>query len=237
MSAGRAGRGTVVAAVLFDLDGTLLDTAPDLVGALNHLRVEEGHEPVAVADYRRFVSRGALGLIRAGMPDRGPAVEADRRSRFLAWYEKHLFDDSRPFPGVDLLLDAIESRGLPWAVVTNKPTFLTEPLLAALGWDRRAAAVVCGDTLTVSKPDPAPVLFASERLGVPAQRAAMVGDDPRDLDAAEAAGSVPVLATYGYGALEVLDSDRAPTARVDRPEDLLSLLDGEGPGRPDGRGG
>lgn len=215
-----------LAGVLFDLDGTLLDTAPDLVGALNHLRVAEGFDPVAVADYRRFVSRGALGLIRAGLPSRGPEVEAERRTRFLDWYARHLFDDSRPFPGIEALLEAIESRGLPWGVVTNKPTFLTEPLLEKIGWQRRAAAVVCGDTLAVSKPDPAPVRVASERIGVPVDRAAMVGDDPRDLDAAEAAGALPVLAAYGYGAEEVLASDRAVVARIDQPRDLLTLLDG-----------
>jgi phosphoglycolate phosphatase len=221
-------RGTVtpgerrVDAVLFDLDGTLLDTAPDLVGALNHLRIREGLSAEPVEKYRPLVSQGALGLIRAGLPDRGPEEEARRRQRFLDWYERHAMDHTAPFPGVERLLDRLEHAGVPWAVVTNKPTFLTLPILEALDWRRRAGAVVCGDTLRVSKPDPAPVLHACDALGIPPAHSAMVGDDPRDLDAGEAAGALSVLASFGYGARAVLDSARPVQAIVEQP---LAVLD------------
>lgn len=213
-----------VDAVLFDLDGTLLDTAPDLVGALNHLRVEEGLAPAPVDEYRPFVSQGALGLIRAGLPDRGPGEEARRRQKFLDWYERHSLDNTAPFPGVESMLEALERAGVPWAVVTNKPTFLTLPLLDALGWRSRAGGVVCGDTLSVSKPDPAPVLHACEALDIAPALSAMVGDDPRDLDAGEAAGALSILVSFGYGAAAVLDSGRALQAVVETPEALLGWV-------------
>jgi phosphoglycolate phosphatase len=213
-----------VEAVLFDLDGTLLDTAPDLVGALNHLRAEEGLATAPVEEYRPLVSQGALGLIRAGLPDRGPEEEARRRQRFLDFYERHSLEHTAPFPGVEPLLRTLEAAGVPWAVVTNKPTFLTLPILEALDWRRRAGAVVCGDTLSVSKPDPAPVLHACDALGVAPARSAMVGDDPRDLDAGEAAGTLSILASFGYGAAAVLDSGRQVQAVVEQPMALLDWV-------------
>jgi phosphoglycolate phosphatase len=210
--------------VLFDLDGTLLDTAPDLVGALNVLRVEAGLEAAPVDEFRPYVSQGALGLIRAGLPACGPQEEARRRLRFLEWYEAHSLDHTAPFPGVESMLARLEEAGVPWAVVTNKPTFLTLPLLDALGWQDRAGAVVCGDTLSVSKPDPAPVLHACETLGVAPARSAMVGDDPRDLDAGEAAGALSILVSFGYGAASILASGRALEAVVDSPGAVLDYV-------------
>ncbi len=213
-----------IRAVLFDLDGTLLDTAPDLVGALNHLRGLEGLAPVAVSDYQRFVSRGALGLIREGLPAAGPEQEAAWRAEFLSYYAAHLYEGTRLFDGVEYLLEQIEASVVPWGLVTNKPEFLTRPIIEKLGWQHRAAFVVCGDTLPVSKPDPAPVLLACELAGVAPREAIMVGDDPRDLDAGEAAGAVAALAAYGYGAGDVLDSGRRVAHILERVEDLLPLL-------------
>lgn len=219
--------GRAIEAVLFDLDGTLLDTAPDLVGALNQLRVAEGLEPGDIDEYRRFVSRGALGLIRAGLPDRGPEREAEWRASFLAWYESHSLDATTPFVGVEALLNGLEARSIPWGIVTNKPTYLTLPILEALGWLARAGSVVCGDTLAVAKPDPAPVHHACKQLGVPAAHCALVGDDPRDLEAAEAAGALPILVSYGYGAAEVLAARGAdrPVA-IDAADALLDWIHG-----------
>jgi len=214
-----------VAAVLFDLDGTLLDTAPDLVGTLNHLRAGENLPPAPVEDYRRHVSRGALGLIRAGLPSRGAEAEAAWRKAFLDHYAEHSLVHTRAFDGVDVLLAALDEAAIAWGVVTNKPEFLTLPIVEALGWSARAACVVCGDTLPVSKPDPAPVRLACERAGVEPTRALMVGDDLRDLEAGEAAGARAVLAAYGYGAGEALAADRPTPTRIDHPGQLLGLLD------------
>lgn len=212
-----------IRAVLFDLDGTLLDTAPDLVGALNHVREREGMPPVAVEEFRHFVSQGALGLIRAGLPASDEEELEVRRQRFLAHYQAHLHEFTAPFEGIEALLEALQLRGIPWGVVTNKPEYLTFPIIAAIGWQRRAACVICGDTLARNKPDPAPVLMACELLGVPPGQAIMVGDDPRDLDAGEAAGTHTALAAYGYGAGEVLDSGRALQHIFEHPSDILNL--------------
>lgn len=213
-----------IRAVLFDLDGTLLDTAPDLVAALNHLRKLENLAPVRVADYAQFVSRGALGLIREGLPGAGPEQEAEWKAEFLAYYAEHLFEDSRLYPGVDGVLSHLETSGIAWGLVTNKPEFLTLPIVDKLGWQQRAGFVVCGDTLAVSKPDPAPVLLACKLAGVAPDEAIMIGDDPRDLDAGEAAGTVAALAAYGYGAAEVLGSGRMLAHTLERLEDLLPIL-------------
>lgn len=213
-----------IRAVLFDLDGTLLDTAPDLVGALNHLRELERLAPVSVTDYAQFVSRGALGLIREGLPDAGPLQEAEWKARFLAYYADHLFEDTQLYPGVAGVLNRLEASSIVWGVVTNKPEFLTLPIVRKLGWEQRAAFVVCGDTLAVSKPDPAPVLLACELAGVRPDEAIMIGDDPRDLDAGEAAGALAALAAYGYGAAEVLGSGRPLAHVLERVDDLLPLL-------------
>lgn len=224
--------GVPIRAVLFDLDGTLLDTAPDLVGALNHLRDLEGLAPVAVGDYQQFVSRGALGLIREGMPAAKEGQEAAWKAEFLAHYADHLFEGTRLYEGVEDLLARLEQQAIPWGLVTNKPEYLTVPIIKALGWQQRAAFVVCGDTLAVNKPDPAPVLLACELAGVEPVEAIMIGDDPRDLDAGEAAGTVVALAAYGYGAGEVIASGRLVAHVLQRIDDVLPLLPNPANHRP-----
>lgn len=216
-------RDGVIRAVLFDLDGTLLDTAPDLVGALNHVRESEGLPPVDTRDFRQYVSQGALGLIREGLPQSDEQVREQRRTLFLDHYARNLHSGTRPFDGVEDLLAVLESRAIPWGVVTNKPEFLTHPLIAAIGWRQRAGCVICGDTLPRRKPDPAPVLLGCELLGVEPSAAVMVGDDPRDLEASEAAGTMTALAAYGYGAADIIASGRTVQFLIDKPQDLLAL--------------
>jgi phosphoglycolate phosphatase len=212
-----------IRALLFDLDGTLLDTAPDLVAALNHVREQEGLAPAAVADYRAYVSQGAAGLIHNGLPPGDDRRFERRRESFLAYYQAHSMEATRAFAGVEPMLRELEKCGIPWAVVTNKPEYLTHPILEALGWSDRVAGVVCGDTLSRSKPDPAPVRRACELTDCDPGEALMVGDDARDLQAARAAGAGPVLAAYGYGAEAVLASAEPVEFRVDLPGDVLSL--------------
>lgn len=217
-----------IRAVLFDLDGTLLDTAPDLVGSLNHLRHCEGLPAVAVDEFRRYASQGALGLIGAGMPAGDARLTEERKDRFLAHYARNSCVATQPFAGVDELLERLEAAAVPWVIVTNKPEYLTLPLLEHLGWSRRPAGVVCGDTLRQRKPDPEPLLLACTLSGVEPRHALMVGDDLRDLQAATAARMRAALALYGYGAEEVLNSGYAEGLRLADPRDLLALVLGDG---------
>lgn len=187
-----------VAGVLFDLDGTLLDTAPDMGGALNELRAEQGLEPLPQATLRGHVSRGAAALVRLGFPARAASEQALLVERFLALYRNRVARDTRPFDEIPEVLARLESWELPWGIVTNKPTWLTEPLLLALGLSGRAHAVVCGDTLPERKPSPLPLLHAAGRMQVAADQCVYVGDDLRDMQAARAAGMLGIGARFGY---------------------------------------
>ncbi len=184
--------------VLFDLDGTLLDTAPDMGGALNELRGEEGLEPLPHAMIRCHVSRGAGAMVRLGFPDLTPAEQAPLIERFLALYSKRLARTTQPFDEVLAVLDSLERRGLPWGIVTNKSTWLTEPLLLEMGLSTRARVVVCGDTLPERKPSPMPLLHAAGRMEVAPDGCVYVGDDLRDMQAARAAGMLAIGARFGY---------------------------------------
>jgi phosphoglycolate phosphatase len=217
-----------VRAVLFDLDGTLLDTAPDLVGALNHVRELEGLANAPVAEYRAYVSQGALGLLGAGMPAGDDGQMSRRRQQFLDFYALNSLRATVLFDGVERMLTELEASGLPWAIVTNKPAYLTGPILDAFGWASRSSCVVCGDTLARAKPYPDPVLHACELLGIKPAEALMVGDDPRDVQSAEAAGAWPVLAAYGYGAAAMMESATAPALIAHQPQDVLAMA-GLGP--------
>jgi 2-phosphoglycolate phosphatase len=187
-----------LAAVLLDLDGTLLDTAPDLAYALNTLRGEQGLAPLEFAVIRAQVSNGTAAVLRAGFPD----VSAERfealRSRFLALYRSHLARETRLFPGFDTVLAQLEAQRIPWGVITNKPRWLTEPLLQQLQLFDRAGCVISGDSLPVCKPDPLPLLTAARQIKVEASRCLYLGDAMRDAQAARAAGMVALGARFGY---------------------------------------
>jgi len=184
--------------VLFDLDGTLLDSAPDLYAALVRQCAEEGVCAPAYAPVREVVSRGSRAILRCAFADRGESAIEALVPRYLDLYEALVAQDTHAFDGVDALLAQLEARGIRWGVVTNKPGFLTDALLARIGWDARAAAVVSGDTLPVKKPDPAPVLLACERAGIDPARSVFVGDDRRDVMAGAAAGLYTVAVRWGY---------------------------------------
>ncbi|PXV56167.1 phosphoglycolate phosphatase [Dyella jiangningensis] len=184
--------------VLFDLDGTLLDSAPDLYAALK-TQCEEMQ--VAVPPYamvREVVSRGSRAILRCAFPDLDDDALMALVPRYLEIYHAVMAEHTRPFDGVDELLASLESQGIAWGVVTNKPGFLTDELLVRIGWTPRAAAVVSGDTLPVKKPDPAPVLLACERAGLDPSRCLFVGDDRRDVMAGAAAGMYTVAVRWGY---------------------------------------
>ena len=185
--------------VLFDLDGTLIDSAPDLAGAANRLRADHGLPPLPYEAFRPMVGSGARGMVGVafgvapGEPDFEPLRDA-----FLAHYEAGLLETTHPFEGVDAMLSALEAAGIPWGIVTNKATRFTTPIVAGLGLVQRAAVVVCGDTTPHSKPHPEPLWHAARAMGLPPEAVVYVGDDLRDAQAAKAAGMPMIAATWGY---------------------------------------
>ncbi|MFK2879126.1 HAD-IA family hydrolase [Rhodanobacter hydrolyticus] len=208
--------------VLFDLDGTLLDSAPDLHAALVAYCAEVGAPAPEYAAVRNVVSRGSRAILRCAF-DESDEVLLARMPRYLELYQGMLAMHTRPFEGIASLLENIESRGQRWGIVTNKPGFLTEELIARMDWDLRASAVVCGDTLPVKKPDPAPVLLACARASVAPARCVFVGDDARDVEAGRAAGLYTVAVRWGY--LDGGDPDHwGADVVVDDPYQLASLL-------------
>jgi len=212
-----------VAAVLFDLDGTLVDTAPDLVATVVWLRARHGLAPIDVGGLGELASRGALALIEAGFSDRTDLDRSGLRAQFLDYYAGHLWQHSRIYPGVEALLDGLQSRGLKLGVVTNKPGALANSVIRAAGWEGRFACLIGGDALAHSKPHPAPVLEACRRLGVAASDAWMVGDDRRDIEAGRRAGSGTMAAAWGYLAGENPSSWAADLV-VEKPSEVYSSL-------------
>jgi phosphoglycolate phosphatase len=214
------------AAILFDLDGTLVDSAPDLAGALNELRQLRALAPVPYEQLRPHAGSGARGMLGAGLDAKPgePGYEA-LRDLFLDLYEAQMLKRTRVFDAVPALLESLGRHGLPWGIVTNKASRFAEPMARALGLLPGASALVCGDTTPHTKPHPAPLLEAAHRLGLPAQACVYIGDDPRDVAAGQAAGMRAWAAAWGYlgpgapvhawGAEHVLSG----------PEELLSLLD------------
>lgn len=211
--------------VLFDLDGTLADTAPDLAWALNQVLQEQGHSPLPYEHIRPVVSHGGIALIKLGF-----ALEEDDpgfqplRQRLLTLYHENIAHQTRLFDGMAELLAELERRGLNWGVVTNKPTWLTEPLLEALALQRRAATIVSGDTLPHSKPHPAPMLLACEQAGSQAGQCLYLGDAERDVIAGRNAGMFTLVASFGY----IGDNDHPETwgadGMIDHPLQLLDYL-------------
>lgn len=213
-------------AVLFDLDGTLLDTAPDLIRVLNQVRVEQGREPVPWALARTQVSHGSAGLIRLGFPDLSGQPLEQLRLRLLELYSAQLAVETRLFAGCQAVLDQLTARGMAWGIVTNKPGFLTTPLLSTLGLDRLAGCVVCGDTLPERKPHPAPLLLAAAQLSVPAPQCLYVGDAERDVQASRAAGMCVLVARYGYLGPNDDPASWQPDGQIDAPGGIIDWLNG-----------
>ena len=186
------------AGVLLDMDGTLLDTAPDMATALNRLRAENGLPALPYPPIRAQVSHGSAAVVRLGFPLAGEREFDALRDRFLHFYREHLVEATRPFEGFEAVLQTLESHAIPWGVVTNTPAWLTEPLLAALGLRTRAGCVLSGDSLPQRKPDPRPLLVAADQLGVLPGRCLYLGDAERDIMAARGAGMIALGARFGY---------------------------------------
>jgi len=184
--------------LLFDLDGTLLDSAPDLTAALNQVRAEYDLPALPVADVRAGVSRGATGMLGLGFPAVSKTEYQHIRKKFLTYYAHSSVELSEPFPGVVELLDCLDIQRIPWAIVTNKSEQLTLPIVTALGWHVRAKMVVCGDTTDQPKPSSKPILLACEALSLKPEKVVMIGDDLRDIQAGQAAGCYTAGVGWGY---------------------------------------
>lgn len=190
--------GAEYSAVLFDLDGTLIDTAPDMVTVLQHIQQEHGIEPAAYDLARSYVSNGAIGLLMLGFPEVDIEFGDELHQLYLERYAEMICQESQIFAGLDELLDQLDDIDCPWGIVTNKPEQLTEPLLIALGLAERSSCIVSGDTLAVRKPDPAPLLLGCDLIGVDAATSIYIGDAERDIEAGRRAGMATIAAGYGY---------------------------------------
>ena len=214
----------MIRAVLFDLDGTFADTAPDLGYAVNQMRLARGLAPVPDAITRPVTSSGARGLLGAGFgitPDHAdfPAM----RDEFLNLYAANLCRDTRLFDGMAALIDALESRAITWGIVTNKAERFALPLMTLLGYGTRAACIIGGDTTGKLKPHPAPLYAAAQAIRCPPEHCLYVGDDERDIQAGKAAGMKTVAVRYGY----LNGSNPAEWGAdsvVDHPQNILQLL-------------
>lgn len=210
-----------VRAVLFDLDGTLIDTAPDMVRVLWEMLDHHGEPKLPYELVRSTVSNGSLGLVRLGFDGADDERLRALQNEYLERYERDIYRDSRVFPELPALLDEMDRQQLAWGVVTNKPARMTRPLLEALGLLDRAACVVSGDTLPQRKPDPAPLLLASRETGIEPADCVYVGDASRDIEAGRAAGMRTVAAAYGY---IVADDDPASWKADQIAEDTRALV-------------
>ena len=221
----RGPRALPVRAVLFDLDGTLADTAADLAAALNRVREDRELPALPVAQLRPHASDGTRGMLGAGLGvNRGDPEWETLKEAFLDYYAAGLAVHTRLFPGAEDALSGIEERGLAWGVVTNKVARFTLPLLERLGLASRAGVVVCGDTTSEIKPHPAPLLHAAAALRVAPERCVYVGDAPRDVAAARAAGMAALVASYGYIAPEIAPEAWAPDGLIASLPELLDWL-------------
>lgn len=215
----------MIRAVLFDLDGTLADTALDLGGALNRLLAEEGRSPVAHEKIRPIASHGARGLVELGFGIQRDAPGFDAlRLRFLDHYEACFDQETVLFDEINTLIEALAAKGLQWGIITNKPMRFTDRLVPSLRFTVPPAVIVSGDTVGVPKPDPRPMLHACATLGVSPHDCWYVGDAERDIAAGKAVGMTTVLADYGY----IADTDTphlwGADFRIAAPLELLGLL-------------
>lgn len=215
----------LVQAVLFDLDGTLIDTAPDFAVVVNRLCQRHQQAPLTYTSIRATVSQGARALVTLafGLQEGEAGFEA-LRQELLQLYGEHLAVESCLFPGMTEVLDWLDQQGLPWGIVTNKPRRYTEPILSALALDRRCAAVVCPDDVTRTKPDPEPMHLACRQLQRSADSTIYIGDHRRDIEAGKNAGMLTIAANYGYiEANDPSDSWQADYA-IEHASELIALL-------------
>ena len=215
----------MIKAILFDFDGTLADTAPDLSHALNRQRIARGLPELPLSKIRPQASAGSRGLLGLGFNIKPDDDQYEfMREEFLDFYTQRLCHDTCLFPGINELLDQLDARKLPWGIVTNKPARFAHPLIEILGLAQRVGCVICGDDIRNTKPHPEPLLTASKKMDIDPAHCIYLGDDIRDVQASLAAGMQPIVARYGY-----LGSDQPPESwgaryLIDHPKELLAYL-------------
>ncbi len=215
----------MTACVLFDLDGTLADTAPDLYAAFIRLVDSLGLTPIGYEEFRASVSHGSQAMLKTGL---GLSPEdprfAELQQRFLAHYQERIAVHTRLFEGMEALLDALEARSIGWGIVTNKPAYLTTPLMQGLGLAQRAASIVSGDTTEHAKPHPEPILHACRESGVEPGQTIFVGDAARDIEAGRNAGTRTLVALFGYIAPEDRPDEWQADGTIRHPLEVLDWL-------------
>lgn len=211
--------------VLFDLDGTLADTAPDLANALNHVLKKHNREPLPFEKIRPVVSHGGIALTTLGFGFGKEHPDFDIfYKELLEHYLDNIANETTLFPGMNELLLELEEKNINWGVVTNKPGWLTEPLLDALNLTLRAATIVSGDTLEQRKPHPAPLLYACEQAGSKANECIYIGDAKRDIEAANRAEIISVVALFGYIDKSDNPENWGAFSLIDYPQEIVPLI-------------
>ena len=214
-----------VSAVLFDLDGTLVNSAPDLAFALNSVLEEQGREPVPFEDIRPVAGHGSRGLLGLGFgitpeDERYPALQ----QRFLEIYQANLSRETALFDGMEKVLNTIEEQGMKWGIITNKPSFLTQPVVDALGLSDRTNCIVSGDTTTHSKPHPEPMLYACDIINTPSEQCLYIGDAKRDIDAGKSVNMQTIAVRYGYlGKYDIIE-DWQSDQIIEHPHEILQWI-------------
>jgi phosphoglycolate phosphatase len=212
--------------ILFDLDGTLLDTHQDMGNALNTILKNHGKPSLPLQAIRPFVSKGGMVMVCLAFRCKPGSDESKALwHELLDAYAQEISAHTELFPGMDGILETIENSNRQWGIVTNKPGFLTDPLLKALEMDKRPGSVVSGDTLSEKKPHPAPLLFACNQTNSSPNRAIYIGDDERDVEAGKRAGMATLAAAYGYIAVEDDPASWNADGIVHHPQDIAAWLD------------
>jgi len=209
--------------VLFDLDGTLADTAPDLANALNYVLTKHNYDALPYETIRPFVSHGGMALVTLGFGKDHPEFDTIYKE-LLDHYQANIANETTLFPGMDELLLELEQNNISWGVVTNKPAWLTDPLLEALNLTSRAVTIVSGDTLEERKPHPAPLLHACNQAGSKADECLYVGDAERDIEAGNRAGMTSIVALFGYIAETDSPDSWGAHFSIDTPQAIIPLI-------------
>ncbi|MCP3852438.1 MAG: phosphoglycolate phosphatase [Gammaproteobacteria bacterium] len=215
----------MIKAVLFDLDGTFADTAPDLAAALNQVLTEENKPPLPFEIIRPVVSHGGIALIKLGFKYNEQHIDFERvRKRLLDIYQENISQLTKVFDGIETLLKVLEKKQITWGIVTNKPSWLTDPLMEQMGYSTRAGTIVSGDTCKEKKPHPEPLLHACREINVKASECLYIGDAERDIVAGNAAGMLTLTALFGYIETNDTPEDWGADAMIKHPSEVENFL-------------